>query len=345
MFMFLSNNALSTKAKSMYGHRLVKHDYEELLRKHSVNEVAAYLKNETIYKEVLKDVHENSIHRGQLEAMLKREKFVKQQRLLRYADVRHDRFYQYSIFQEEIDQILSCIRALMSDDYSAFVSNLPLFMNPYMSFDLKKLLEVKSIKDLKAVLADTIYAIDLLPCLKDEDNVDYARCETALKKSFYEYQRTLIHKKFKGELRKNLLAVFDTQMELQNICKIYRMKEYFHSDKETIRNNLIVVHQRLSAKMYEELLDSKDGDALLAKLETSPYKIYTDDKDFVYIEYYCNKITYSLGKKYMHFSNSAPLIYLSYSILDEMEIENLINIIEGIRYGVPIEKIESLLIY
>lgn len=344
--MLFANNALSSKAKTMYGRRLKEDDYGELLRKRTVSEIATYLKNETDYAEVLKDVHEKTIHRGQLEALLKRDSFIRRQKLLRYADVAHDKFYQYSICLEEIEQILNCVRSILSDDYTGFVSDLPLFMNSYMSFDLAKLLEVKTIQELKVVLEKTIYHDALKDCLQNDEKLDYARCETALKRFFYEHQKNVIGKKFRGKLKKDVQQIFDTQIELQNICKIYRMKEYFHADKEAIKENLIdVFHQRLSKELQEALLDAKDGDEVLKRLETSPYQIFTDDKDFIYIEYYCQKINYHLGKRFMHFSNSAPLVYLTYFILDEIEVENIINIIEGIRYGVTPEKIESLLIY
>ena len=45
------------------------------------------------------------------------------------------------------------------------------------------------------------------------------------------------------------------------------------------------------------------------------------------------------------FSNSAPLVYMTYCILQRIEIDNLKHIIEGIRYNQPVSKIENTLIY
>jgi V/A-type H+-transporting ATPase subunit C len=47
----------------------------------------------------------------------------------------------------------------------------------------------------------------------------------------------------------------------------------------------------------------------------------------------------------MRFSNSAPLVYMTYCILQRIEIDNLKHIIEGIRYNQPVSKIENTLIY
>ena len=72
---------------------------------------------------------------------------------------------------------------------------------------------------------------------------------------------------------------------------------------------------------------------------------YMDDKEFAYIEYYADSIQYNIAKRYMRFSNSAPLVYMTYSILQRIEIDNLKHIVEGIRYNQPVSKIENTLIY
>ena len=40
-----------------------------------------------------------------------------------------------------------------------------------------------------------------------------------------------------------------------------------------------------------------------------------------------------------------PLVYSSYLYTAERELENIINIIEGVRYHVSIEDMERMLIY
>ena len=120
----LSSNAVATKAKAMYGKRLRKEDYQELLRKRSVNEVAAYLKNETAYSDILDGVRENAIHRSQLEHLLKKDLYLKSQRLANFAGVGHRQFYDYLIRLAEIDQILNCIHALEGIDREGYLASI-----------------------------------------------------------------------------------------------------------------------------------------------------------------------------------------------------------------------------
>ena len=77
---------------------------------------------------------------------------------------------------------------------------------------------------------------------------------------------------------------------------------------------------------------------------SSKYKLYIGDKDYTYIEYYVEEIKYNIAKRYMRFSSNAPLVYLTYSILQKVEIDNLKHIIEGIRYKRDASSIEEMLI-
>lgn len=340
-----SSNALSAKAKAMYGRRLMLNDYEELLHKRSVSELANYLKNNTAYADVLKDVHENAIHRGQLEVLMNRDGFDKRLKLHRYADKTHEKFYKQVLELDEIIQILSCIRALDSNDFTSFVSNMPLFMSNYMSFDLSELLQVKNFRDLNKVLEGTIYYETIRPFIEDEDNIDFSECETALKRFYYKNLKESIQKDFRGMARKNLETIVDTQIELQNICKIYRMKEYFHVDADKIKHSLIDCRARIPIDTYELLYTAKNGSQVLKILEETSYHIRVDNDEFIYIENSCNRIIYELARKLIRFSDDSTVVYMTYDLLDKAEVENIINIIEGVRYQVPVNKIQNLLIY
>jgi len=61
---------LSTKIRAMKGKMLTKDDYEQLLLRNSVLEVAIYLKNNTYYNDFLQELNESNVHRGQVEMLL-----------------------------------------------------------------------------------------------------------------------------------------------------------------------------------------------------------------------------------------------------------------------------------
>ena len=47
----------------------------------------------------------------------------------------------------------------------------------------------------------------------------------------------------------------------------------------------------------------------------------------------------------MMFSTNADIVLVAYMVLSEVEIQNVIDIIEGVRYGIAADKISRLLIY
>ena len=67
-------------------------------------------------------------------------------------------------------------------------------------------------------------------------------------------------------------------------------------------------------------------------------------RDSSYIEHYTNRVSYQINRKYLHFSTNAAVVFLAYFTLSELELGNIINIIEGIRYQVAAEEIRKLLI-
>ena len=109
----LSTKAIVTKARTMYGRRLKKKDYDELLRKTTVSEVAAYLKNYSRHSKTLSSYNENTIHRGQLENLIRREEFDMYIRLCNFEHLHgQNQFYDYILRRMEIEQILYRIMLL-----------------------------------------------------------------------------------------------------------------------------------------------------------------------------------------------------------------------------------------
>lgn len=84
MLQAFSDNAIYAKCRSFFGERLTPADYGEMMKKSSVSEVAAYLKESIHYRDVLSGADEGTIHRGQLENLLRNEKFRIYERIIQY---------------------------------------------------------------------------------------------------------------------------------------------------------------------------------------------------------------------------------------------------------------------
>lgn len=342
----MATGAVASKAKAMYGRRLTDKDYDELVRKRSVAEIAGYLKSNTLYSSTLRDIHELTIHRGQLEQLLHRNLFERAMKLFHYAGKKNMDFYQFNLQHIEIDEILSRIRMINNQNFDQAVTDMPLYLDRYTKLDLVALTKARTYDDLLALCEKTFLYKTLVSCKPAKgEAIDYTKCENELEKAYYEHVFHIIQKTFRGKRKQKLIDIFGTKVELSNITKIYRYKKFFQPPVEVIRDSLIPVKCRLSDQVIENMLMAPTAEQVLKILESSPYQFYVDDEEFVFIEYYGEKIKYNLAHRFMHFSNDAPIVFYSYYQLAELEIENLINIIEGVRYGVSADEIEKMLIY
>ncbi|MEG0367209.1 MAG: V-type ATPase subunit, partial [Coprobacillus sp.] len=341
-----SSNAILAKARAMYSRRLTEQNYEELLKRRSINDLVAYLKSDTAYGESLSDLKEVNIHRGQLESLLNKEIFLRLDRLMRFASKKELEFYKLGVIELEIQLILTKARLIVSDYYTGYEIEIPDYLNKYTSFDLYGLLSVMDYEGLLVVLRGTKYYDALLKFKpKDDEPLDSNLLELELKHIYYKEYVDTVTKLFKGKKRKDLLTMINTSIELQNITKIYRLKKYFNATPSQIRETLFMEHSRIPKSVMNDLIEAKDASDFLKKLADSPYKLYVDDQEFIYIEYYTEKIRYNLAKRFMRFSTDSALVYMTYKFVYQVEIDNLKHIIEGLRYGEAPSQIESMLIY
>jgi V/A-type H+-transporting ATPase subunit C len=121
------SQALTAKLHSMYGRRLTQQNYRELVRKQTVNEAASYIKQQTAYGQLLRDVNENLIHRGQLENILRRDLFDEYLKIFHYVSRDEFNFYRFLVTKMEINEVLSCIRLLNAGREDEYIFSLPSF--------------------------------------------------------------------------------------------------------------------------------------------------------------------------------------------------------------------------
>ena len=103
-------------------------------------------------------------------------------------------------------------------------------------------------------------------------------------------------------------TVLASFFELLVICPVY--------DTDPVSYTHLDVYKRQAPTM----------DAFKRLLADGPFHLYMDDSEFVFIEYYADTIRYNASRRYMRFSNEAPLVYYTFIALLQFEVENLINI-------------------
>ncbi|MFP4078309.1 MAG: V-type ATPase subunit [Candidatus Izemoplasmataceae bacterium] len=343
----LTGNAIISKAKSIYGNRLKEEDYEYLLKVRTVPEIVTYLKNKVNYREFLQDVRDEEIHRGQLEELIKKAHFGHTMKLVKFVETKDSKFFELNMVQREIDVVLSVLRFLISEDQDKAYSDYPTFFTKHASFDVFDLTKSESFPEVLKKLEGTRYHPVLKPFnVNRNEDIDYAKIEHQMDKLYYDEVFKRIDNLYKGNEKEELEEIFKTKIELENIIKVYRLKKFYNADKETIMESLILKHSKMSRRRLEELIALPEADLIFYYLERSGFSQTVERGDeYVYVEYYAEKIKFNLAKQYIYFSKNAPKVYSAFLILLEIERSNLFHIIEGIRYDLGEDEIRNMLIY
>lgn len=342
-----SDNAMAAKARAMFGGRLTESDYMRLLQKTSVGDIAYSLKHETYYAEALEGINEKAIHRGQLEVLLRREVFIRIKKLMLYADKKDEYFIRLAVMDSEIELILMCLKYLITgdgEDRHDLIQRMPIYISKYLTFSVHDLSEVETYEQLETVLKGTPYekAMKLGEGKKIEE-IDYIALEHALHATEYEDGLKLIEK-YGGSAKNKLKEMLLAQAELDNITIIYRLKKYFQISKGDIKQLMSPYYYHFTEREINRLIEEEDADGVLKALQNK-YHSYIKDQKFQHIEHYNAVIQYNMYRHNMNFEQNPDVVMMAFMGLSRIEIKNVINIIEGVRYRVSQDRVKPLLVY
>lgn len=327
----------------MYARRLGKSEYEELMRKTSMEDIFNYLKGVDGYSKVFNS-HAHVTSRGELEVLYDEVLMTRLAQLIRYVSVKELPFFRVALMTIEERAILNKITSLNTGaPYT--MAKVPRDIKKHGHIDFDQLEKVTSYEELVDTMTDTPYELVLRLYTNAHGWDNVSKINRDLKRLYYETYINIATTKYRGQTRKDLLQIIETLIELDNICRIYRLKKFFNVSPDDIRQVLYLDYSRIPLKKMDELINAKDAETFLTMLADSEYKLYLDPKEFVFIEYYAEGIKYNLAKRFMRYSTQPAVVYMTYVILQTIELANLKHITEGVRYLESQDKIEQLLIY
>ena len=127
----LSYSGLSTKIRAMQSRLTTMDQFEEILQLSDVTQVAAYLKRMPEYSSRWDALDENTLHRGQIEKLLKKSIFGNFSRIYNFANKEQRKFLALYSKRYEI-RVLKEILTNLFDHRSTN----PVDMSPYRDFFL-----------------------------------------------------------------------------------------------------------------------------------------------------------------------------------------------------------------
>ena len=345
MLSTFSSNVILSKARAMYGQRLVWKDYQTLLGCHSVNEIAAYLKQTPRYREILVGINERECHRGQLEMLLKKKLFFDFASLCRYELSSGEHFAEYLISRSEIEQLLHSLMLMTAGKSSEYLFSLPSFLEQHTHVNLRALAQMKNYDDFLVAVEHTPYYKLLQPLSPPfGKQPDLTAIENTLYTYLYQKVYGIIKKHVHGEAKKELKGLFDSYIDLNNYVRIFRLKKFYKASPDQIRS-LLFPFGSINPRYLNEMILAKDpSDVISVMMGTSRGK-QLSSMEYTFIDELPVRVKYKQCRHFIRFSTHPSVVMLAYIFLTEIELANITNVIEGIRYQISTEETKKLLVY
>jgi V/A-type H+-transporting ATPase subunit C len=343
-----ADNAVMAKVRALYGKRLTMEDYASLSQAKSISDVASYLKNNTAYANTLTEVKEELVHRGQLETLVRRRNLNIYMSLLKYS-YGDKLFLTMYMMENEIRQLLLAIRFLNANSMDRYIVALPAYLSRYMSFDLFALAKIRRYDDLIAAVEHAPYYAIITryrPTTSDKP-VDITGCEKALMEFYYRTLLDMIRESYSGDTRRSLERVIYGQIAFHNISVAYRLKKFFEFPPQHIRNSMLNVPTEIPQKAYDSIIEATSDFELSQRIrDLRVIKRFLPDWDDNVSEISVNlsRAQRNMSSRAFRYSVRPMVVVVNYMLLLEIEVNNVINIIEGIRYKLPADEIRNLII-
>lgn len=332
--------AVNTKVKALKGKLLTKEQYEELINAKDYVQALSYLKENTNYKEALKDCNIQDLHRGQLEKILKKYYTKSFYKLSHYLRSDYKNLIKVLFMKLEIEDLKVILRGKYLGREKEDLESLMTYKNPLSEINYDDLISARNMEEAAEMLKNTKYYNHVFPMINSIKEEGMFRIEMSLDFSYFSELRKIeekIHKESR-EILKNIIGVYS---DLLNIQWIFRGKKYYNIAPEILLNYTIYDGYRLHLKDLKNLCYSKNIEELFTLIKYTPYiEVFGEGKkDDHLIE---SDILRYMKNLYLKYAKENPMdisIVVSYLELALLEIKYIVSIIEGKRYSLDSEEI------
>jgi V/A-type H+-transporting ATPase subunit C len=332
--------AVGVKAHVLFSRLLSVDDYWNFLGRDSVTEIAQKLRD-TAYEEALETMPSDP-HRHDLESAIKNTLLIQAESFLFHMSSPRDKFFKALIYRHEADNLKSVFRYIASGRTNRDELRRRLYMSKQSRVSYDNVLSARDFMELSDALRNTQYhkvLAEPLRRLHIGEEHSLFPLEMALD-IFIELSQYKTLKKLETIEKKQLLPIFGVRIDLFNLYLLYRATEFYNMTPEETLNRLLPVRYRVTMPILRELVrvDSKEKIMEMMKGRFPQYAelistALSDENPQLALERNIKRHLYMQAARV--FGGGSPGFHtaVSYYILKEFEITDIIRIIEYVRYG------------
>lgn len=340
----LAYSGVSAKLRGMSSYLLSEEDYKQLAQSANVTEAVEFFKGKKGFEMIFSNVTTDQLHRATMEKLLFLAEYRQFEKIYRFSNTGVRKFLDLYFMNYERTILRMVLRNIADHRVDATRNINPGgFFTKHASFDMEKIMGVRTFKEFVDALQGSGYYKYLMP-LAQQENLSLFDYEMAI--DVYIFSTIWKRKKnyFKGEDYENLTKTYGTQFDLLNLSWIYRSKKYYQFSASEIYKIIIPVYYKINRNTIRQLAESVELDELEKIIKESYYgKRYKDilgiEQQAVHMDDLYHVLLFHVHQKETRKSPFSIAIVNSYLYKKHLETERIITTIEGIRYGLPAEKI------
>ena len=337
--------AVNTKIRALEKDFLKREDYLNMIQKKSVVDVARYLKENTSYGKLLREINIDNISRRYLEDILKNNMIKSMDKLIYYFRDDYKELIRSLYIKYEIEDLKILSRSIFNGKDLETIEKPLSFLGKYSRVDPKILFKSKTNRDLIYSLKGSEFYEFLIPLVNGKRENRF-RFEMALDMGYFSIiqSRKL---KISREDRKILKKWEGLLADLYNIQWVYRGKKFYSLSPEELLNYTINFGDKLTFRERKAMCYAKNLEELYKMITNTIYGFLFKKEEIsrdIYMERRINRFMYYKLKALDRQFSLSIIQTIDFVWSFEFEIRDIISILEAIRYDIPSEEARKFLV-
>lgn len=325
---------INTKIRVLKSRLLKDEDYINLMEKKNVSEQVAYLRDNTVYHDLLEHISDfEDIQK--VEFQLKRYIIIQFEKIIKYFSNDYERFYRALMLRYEVEDLKGYLRAIGREE--AIDNKLQFVKDKHYKIDVDKILKSNNLDEFIENLQGTIYYDALKPYKNEGDDKIIFHMEMNLDRLYFRSLQA--ESENLGSIdRKIFENILGENIDLLNIEWIYRGIKYYNLLPEELINYTLPYGSIFTYNELKEMCYSSE-EKLREIVLKSPYALlFEEERDVdLYMEINIKRYLY---EKFINVFKKAKLdvgISIAYIHLLEFEIKDIISILESKKYEMSLQ--------
>lgn len=331
--------AMGVKARVLYSRLLTGDDYNLLLSSDSISDASDMLRGTPDYEEPL-SVLPPRVHRIELEGAIRNSILREAESFLPYLGGARQAFFYSWLDWYEVENIKNVFRWIRSRRLGRDQMKQRLYAVPGSRVSHDRLLDSNSFEEAHEALRGTKYHQEIAAAVKrlGEGAESLFALELALD-SFGEKQRYQNLQKLDPDEYALLIPYFGHYVDVHNLYNMMRCLLYYHMSIEEALSRMLPVKYKITVRQLRFIAmgttwdDKLERLGKISELGAKIFKNALDGPDFeLSLEMSIKRFGYMKALTIFHLGPPCFSTAMAYFILKSYEIDDVIKIIEDVRY-------------